>query len=202
MPSAYLPLCFLKAGSVHVRIRRDADEQLVLAHVVNRLSNHVSNLTVQIFKDDWTRISSSFQILGNNALMSNFSTPGNSPVRLPSSMADGVSKTPVYKPSTNFTSPLTNSTLPVGSNQSLLYQPNLPGATQNNSSAYNSTLRTSYTGSSSLPNVAPQNVNVSNPMYQTLNKSEIGKYLGAVSQSTPPASNQRLASYSTSYIPR
>uniref|UniRef100_A0A8C4N054 Solute carrier family 30 member 6 n=1 Tax=Eptatretus burgeri TaxID=7764 RepID=A0A8C4N054_EPTBU len=43
------------AGSVHVRVRRDANEQLVLAHVTNRLSVLVSPLTVQIFKDDWSR---------------------------------------------------------------------------------------------------------------------------------------------------
>lgn len=34
-------------------MRRDADEQLVLAHVVDRLSNLVSVLTVQVFKDEW-----------------------------------------------------------------------------------------------------------------------------------------------------
>lgn len=44
-----------QAGSAHVRIRRDANEQLVLAHVTNRLLPLVSTLTVQIFKDDWTR---------------------------------------------------------------------------------------------------------------------------------------------------
>ncbi|KAM9809471.1 zinc transporter 6 [Syngnathus typhle] len=43
------------AGSAHVRIRRDANEQLVLAHVTNRLLPLVPTLTVQIFKDDWTR---------------------------------------------------------------------------------------------------------------------------------------------------
>ncbi|XP_068508689.1 zinc transporter 6 [Syngnathus scovelli] len=43
------------AGSAHVRIRRDANEQLVLAHVTNRLLPLVSTLTVQISKDDWTR---------------------------------------------------------------------------------------------------------------------------------------------------
>ncbi|XP_068597065.1 zinc transporter 6 [Brachionichthys hirsutus] len=42
------------AGSAHVRIRRDANEQLVLAHVTNRLLPLVPALTVQIFKDDWT----------------------------------------------------------------------------------------------------------------------------------------------------
>ncbi|XP_036439162.1 zinc transporter 6 [Colossoma macropomum] len=43
------------AGSIHVRIRRDANEQMVLAHVTNRLHTLVSTLTIQIFKDDWTR---------------------------------------------------------------------------------------------------------------------------------------------------
>ncbi|CAL1548697.1 unnamed protein product [Lymnaea stagnalis] len=45
------------AGSVQVRVRRDADEQLVLAHVYNRLNNLVHRLTIQIFKDDWSRSS-------------------------------------------------------------------------------------------------------------------------------------------------
>ncbi|KAJ3610119.1 hypothetical protein NHX12_022213, partial [Muraenolepis orangiensis] len=43
------------AGSAHVRIRRDANEQLVLAHATNRLLPLVPTLSVQIFKDDWSR---------------------------------------------------------------------------------------------------------------------------------------------------
>lgn len=43
------------AGSIHVRIRRDADEQLVLAHVWNKLSGVIKNLTIHVFKDDWIR---------------------------------------------------------------------------------------------------------------------------------------------------
>ncbi|CAF1112720.1 unnamed protein product [Rotaria magnacalcarata] len=42
-------------GSLHVRCRRDADEQLVLAHVWNRLANVVQILTIHVFKDDWLR---------------------------------------------------------------------------------------------------------------------------------------------------
>lgn len=42
-------------GSLHVRVRRDADEQLVLAHVWNKLAGLVQHLTVHIFKDDWMR---------------------------------------------------------------------------------------------------------------------------------------------------
>uniref|UniRef100_A0A8C6Z950 Solute carrier family 30 member 6 n=1 Tax=Nothoprocta perdicaria TaxID=30464 RepID=A0A8C6Z950_NOTPE len=54
------------AGSVHVRIRRDANEQMVLAHVTNRLYTLVSTLTVQIFKDDWIRPTLSSVPIANN----------------------------------------------------------------------------------------------------------------------------------------
>ncbi|VDP44363.1 unnamed protein product [Schistosoma margrebowiei] len=36
------------AGSLYVRVRRDANEQLVLAHVTNRLSSLVKYLTIQV----------------------------------------------------------------------------------------------------------------------------------------------------------
>lgn len=39
------------AGTVEVRVRRDADEQLVLAHVTEKLSAVVQCLTVQVVKD-------------------------------------------------------------------------------------------------------------------------------------------------------
>ncbi|XP_078261222.1 zinc transporter 6 [Rhinoraja longicauda] len=55
-------------GSVHVRIRRDANEQLVLAHVTNRLSTLVKTLTVQIFKDDWVRPSLVTALIPSNIL--------------------------------------------------------------------------------------------------------------------------------------
>ena len=43
------------AGSLHVRVRRDANEQAVLAQVANKLAHSVppKKLTVQIVKDDW-----------------------------------------------------------------------------------------------------------------------------------------------------
>uniref|UniRef100_A0A8C0HKD2 Solute carrier family 30 member 6 n=1 Tax=Chelonoidis abingdonii TaxID=106734 RepID=A0A8C0HKD2_CHEAB len=56
------------AGSVHVRIRRDANEQMVLAHVTNRLYTLVSILTVQIFKDDWIRPTLTSGPIANNML--------------------------------------------------------------------------------------------------------------------------------------
>jgi len=62
-------LSYFQAGSVHVRVRRDADEQMVLSHVYHRLANLISVLTVQIFKDDWSR-PTAFQILGDTNLMS------------------------------------------------------------------------------------------------------------------------------------
>lgn len=41
-------------GSLHVRVRRDANEQVVLSHLTNRLSNLVSDMTIQVFKDEWS----------------------------------------------------------------------------------------------------------------------------------------------------
>ncbi|XP_052792532.1 zinc transporter 6-like [Mya arenaria] len=72
------------AGSVQVRVRRDANEQLVLAHVYNRLSNLVSTLTIQIFKDDWTRAST--YIMGSNPSFPSYSYSGPNlvPARGPS----------------------------------------------------------------------------------------------------------------------
>lgn len=84
-----------QAGSAHVRIRRDANEQLVLAHVTNRLLPLVSTLTVQIFKDDWTR----------PLLAGTVSSPGSAPhqttiegytgaTSLPPLVADPLTSTP------------------------------------------------------------------------------------------------------------
>jgi hypothetical protein len=42
------------AGSLHVRVKRDANEQTVLAQITNKLAPHVSQLTVQVFKEDWS----------------------------------------------------------------------------------------------------------------------------------------------------
>lgn len=93
------------AGSVQVRVRRDANEQLVLAHVYNRLSNLVTNLTIQVFKDDWTRASTySFMGSGSNPAFSTSyqsSAPPLVPARGPS---------PTYDLS--FNSPLTNPSRP------------------------------------------------------------------------------------------
>ncbi|XP_053314529.1 zinc transporter 6 [Spea bombifrons] len=68
------------AGSVHVRIRRDANEQMVLAHVTNRLNSLVSMLTVQIFKDDWAR-----PVLSSGAMPSNIlNIPEHHIIQMPS----------------------------------------------------------------------------------------------------------------------
>ena len=50
-----------------MRVRRDANDQLVLAHVYSRLSTMITHLTIQIFKDDWSR-STAYQIINNTAL--------------------------------------------------------------------------------------------------------------------------------------
>lgn len=40
-------------GNVHVRVRTDADEQVVLARVANLFAPLISHLTVQVQKDNW-----------------------------------------------------------------------------------------------------------------------------------------------------
>ena len=40
-------------GSISVRVRRDANEQMVLAHVTNRLAPLVSQLTVQVGRSNY-----------------------------------------------------------------------------------------------------------------------------------------------------
>lgn len=75
---AVLSVLVFQAGSAHVRIRRDANEQLVLAHVTNRLLPLVSTLTVQIFKDDWTR-----------PLLTGALSSSSSPAALPLGAAEG-----------------------------------------------------------------------------------------------------------------
>uniref|UniRef100_A0A6I8R5M3 Zinc transporter 6 n=1 Tax=Xenopus tropicalis TaxID=8364 RepID=A0A6I8R5M3_XENTR len=68
------------AGSVHVRIRRDANEQMVLAHVTNRLNTLVSSLTVQIFKDEWAR-----PVLASGAMPPNMlNIPDHHVIQMPS----------------------------------------------------------------------------------------------------------------------
>lgn len=93
----YMRPCYLymQAGCVQVRVRRDADEQLVLAHVYNRLSNLVSCLTIQIFKDDWSR-SSTYTAATLNAP----SFPGfNMPSRVTSPTHDVKHMSPLSFPS-------------------------------------------------------------------------------------------------------
>ncbi|KAM6956250.1 zinc transporter 6 [Aplochiton taeniatus] len=71
------------AGSAHVRIRRDASEQMVLAHVTNRLLPLVATLSVQIFKDDWSRPSLVTGPLSSSS--SSSSGPGHTDYRAPGS---------------------------------------------------------------------------------------------------------------------
>ena len=54
---------------------------MVLAHVANRLSNLVSVLTVQVFKDDWTR-PTAYQILGDSSIGGKLNT-SSSPMKFP-----------------------------------------------------------------------------------------------------------------------
>lgn len=97
-------LFVFQAGSAHVRIRRDANEQLVLAHVTNRLLPLVSTLTVQIFKDDWTRplltgaLTSSASVPSPAEGYAAFSSSSLPPLMLSSGELDPLTSTP-SKPS-------------------------------------------------------------------------------------------------------
>ena len=53
---------------------------MVLSHVYHRLSNLISVLTVQVFKDDWSR-PSTYQILGDTSLLSKM-RPGQTPPKM------------------------------------------------------------------------------------------------------------------------
>ena len=57
-----------------MRVRRDADEQLVLAHVWNKLAGLVQILTIHIFKDDWIR-RTTHQLVYNSSSNTNRSSP-------------------------------------------------------------------------------------------------------------------------------
>ena len=83
-----------KVGSVHVRVRRDADEQMVLAHVYHRLSNLISVLNVQIFKDDWLR--SNYTL--HSDLMKQEKIPWINPSASQIGMGTSPTTTPLYVP--------------------------------------------------------------------------------------------------------
>lgn len=46
--------CSLQAGSLYIKVKRDADEQVVLQQVTSKLAGHVTHLTVHITKDEWS----------------------------------------------------------------------------------------------------------------------------------------------------
>ncbi|XP_015919442.1 zinc transporter 6-A [Parasteatoda tepidariorum] len=52
-------------GTIHVRVRRDANEQIVLSHLLNKLSSLVTDITIQVFKDEWAWSSTTRQILND-----------------------------------------------------------------------------------------------------------------------------------------
>ena len=44
---------YSQAGSLYIKVKRDADEQEVLHQVTSKLAGHVTHLTVHITKDEW-----------------------------------------------------------------------------------------------------------------------------------------------------
>ena len=43
-----------QAGLLYIKVKRDADKQLVLHQVTSKLAGHVTHLTVHITKDEWS----------------------------------------------------------------------------------------------------------------------------------------------------
>jgi len=49
---------------------------MVLAHVTNKLSSHVTHLSIQVFKDDWIRSSSGSKLnISSSPLTRTYSSP-------------------------------------------------------------------------------------------------------------------------------
>jgi len=95
-------------GTIHVRVRRDANEQVVLSHLTNRLSNLVSNLTIQVFKDEWSwQNSSPSRLLRQTdstsvfkySLPSGSSLLNSSPVMTPSALSSSSTMTSIHSTS-------------------------------------------------------------------------------------------------------
>lgn len=77
------------AGSLQVRVRRDANEQEVLAKVTSCLSSQLNDLTIQVVKDDWN-IPISSLTLSSPTSTSTIATSGIHP-QLPPLMGDRIS---------------------------------------------------------------------------------------------------------------
>ncbi|XP_074642837.1 zinc transporter 6-A-like isoform X2 [Tubulanus polymorphus] len=129
------------AGSLHVRIRRDANEQMVLAHVTNRLSTLVSNLTIQIFKDDWATRASVYQLLGNAPKYGTGIGTSSPPRKLPSpsSFNDNIPLSayraaPVIPSLTPFSSPVSGTSNTHGQTTNAFTSPSFNARTVPNSS--------------------------------------------------------------------
>lgn len=82
-------------GTIHVRVRRDANEQVVLSHLTNRLSNLVSDLTIQVFKDEWSWQPSPSRLLRQeNATLLKYTLPSVSSSSAIASLATSPSSAP------------------------------------------------------------------------------------------------------------
>ena len=76
-------------GSLHVRIRRDANEQVVLSHLTNRLSNLLSDLTIQVFKDEWSWQPTSRSIIPRTDALLKYNFSSSIPSSVISSSSSG-----------------------------------------------------------------------------------------------------------------
>ncbi|XP_067009778.2 zinc transporter 6 isoform X1 [Anabrus simplex] len=122
------------AGSLQVRVRRDANEQLVLAHVVDRLSSVVSVLTVQVFKDEWARrgVGAIPPLPDHSSFVANHTLLQSTPTTVNSTMTHPVNVIPVLSSDNKWVN--SNSRSPIGAGSGIVIPSHskLPHSGENN----------------------------------------------------------------------
>lgn len=129
-------------GSLHIRVRRDADEQLVLAHVWNKLAGMVQILTIHVFKDDWMRRTTHQLIYNQQNVNLLPMVPGSMPA--PASSASTSSSSQFTSSNSNTNNNYSNFTqIPLNSNYTSAKKP-LPASNGKNSSSTNNLLENDF----------------------------------------------------------
>lgn len=77
IPGNFNHCIFTQAGSLYIKVKRDADEQEVLHQVTSKLAGHVTHLTVHITKDEWnvSPMGSHVSNVGGTIRMPNINNP-------------------------------------------------------------------------------------------------------------------------------
>ncbi|CAL8080595.1 unnamed protein product [Orchesella dallaii] len=98
------------AGTVHVRVRRDANEQLVLSKVYEKLQPLAPHLTVQVIKDDFNRPFHAIHMVRDSSPLTKVTVAPNELTPIPK--VPGALHNVIYS-----TSSVASSHIPYGANQ-------------------------------------------------------------------------------------